>query len=283
MTELYAPVDQGLGDRVFEWLRTARMLGPRALALGRCARAGAVLRQMASLPMGSLRDIVGDGAPLVVAPHPDDESLGCGGLISEASAQGRQPVIAVVTDGSMSHPNSRTHPPPVMAALRQQETRAAAAELGVCPERVHFLGLPDGRAPRRGPEAGQAAERLVELARSAGATAILVSWEHDPHPDHTASEAIARRAARRAGLRLVRYPVWGWTLPPERRLPVGRVHGRRLAMGGHLPAKRRAILAHVSQHTGLITDDPRGFTLPERLLTALDQPWEAFLFDRARG
>ncbi len=55
------------------------------------------------------------------------------------------------------------------------------------------------------------------------------------------------------------------------------VHGWRLDVTAHLPAKRRAIAAHASQYGRRITDDPRGFQLPTELLRAFDTPWETFL------
>jgi LmbE family N-acetylglucosaminyl deacetylase len=246
-------------------------------ALGRTIRAERVLEGMASLQLADLGMVCGDATAFVLAPHPDDESLGCGGLIAEACARNRPPLVAILTDGSASHPNSLAYPPPRLTELREEETRRAVAELGLAPERLHFLRARDGAAPHSGPGMQRLAEAVAGLAREAGAGVILTTWEHDPHPDHVSANLIGREAARIAGLPLLRYPVWGWTLPPRHWLPKEPVSGFRLAMGQHLPAKRRAIAAHVSQYTDLIADDPRGFRLPERLLSALDQPWEAFL------
>ncbi|MBD0270717.1 MAG: PIG-L family deacetylase [Acetobacteraceae bacterium] len=235
---------------------------------------------MADLPFVDLDEVTGGGTALVLAPHPDDESLGCGGLIAEACSRGRPPFVVVLTDGSMSHPSSRSHPPARLRTLRQAETRAAVDALGMERDRLHFLGLPDGRAPHDGPAAEEVATRVAELARRCGAGAIFTTWEHDPHADHVAAHAIARTAARRTGARLVSYPVWGWALPPRQRLPVAAVAGARLDTARHLPAKRRAIAAHASQRAGVIADDPNGFRLPASLLSAVDRPFEVFLFER---
>lgn len=242
--------------------------------------AEAVLARIAALPVDGLDAVVGAGAPLVLAPHPDDESLGCGGLIAACCARGTPPVVAVLTDGAMSHPGSRAFPPARRAALRAAETRTAVAALGLPADRLHFLGLPDGGVPAVGAVAEQAAARVAALARAAGAATIMATWEHDPHPDHVAAHAIARRAAALAGARLVSYPVWGWALPPRRRLAVGEVAGIRLDIAAHLAAKRRAIAAHASQAGGVIQDDAGGFRLPPVLLAAAERPFEAFLFDR---
>ena len=81
----------------------------------------------------ALDDIIGGGTCLILAPHPDDESLGCGGLIAACVAAGRPPLVAVLTDGAGSHPNSRTYPPDRLRAVRAQEVRTAVGMLGLPP------------------------------------------------------------------------------------------------------------------------------------------------------
>src|SRR5271165_6675226 len=82
------------------------------------------------------------GRVAVFAPHPDDESLGCGGLIARLKDEGSLVHVVVMSDGSGSHPNSRRYPGPKLAALRQTEARAAVARLGLDPaSELEFLGL----------------------------------------------------------------------------------------------------------------------------------------------
>ncbi len=69
--------------------------------------AGDCHRAWRELPEGSLNDIIGGGTCLILAPHPDDESLGCGGLIAACVAAGRSPLVVILTDGAGSHPNSQ--------------------------------------------------------------------------------------------------------------------------------------------------------------------------------
>jgi LmbE family N-acetylglucosaminyl deacetylase len=84
---------------------------------------------------------------LVVAPHPDDESLGCGGLISLAANRGSAFFIVFVTDGAASHPTSRAWPRDRLTAQREQEACRALASLGIGDAPRLFLRLEDANMP----------------------------------------------------------------------------------------------------------------------------------------
>lgn len=241
------------------------------------ARASEILTALERLPFGDLRWIT-DGRPfLVLAPHPDDETFGCGGLIAAACARGEAPQIAVLTDGTRSHPNSPSYPAPRLKALREREARAAAAALGLPEERLHFFDLRDGEAPHAGAAFETVVDRLTALTRFAAAATICATWELDPHPDHVAAHLLAAAAARRSGARHLAYPIWAWAMPEEREVPAVAMRGVRLDITRHLPAKRRAIAAYASQLGGLITDDPDGIGLPPALVAKLERPFEVFV------
>jgi LmbE family N-acetylglucosaminyl deacetylase len=233
--------------------------------------------QWRALPTATLEEVAGSGTCLVLAPHPDDESLGCGGLIAACCAGGRPPVVAVLTDGSGSHPGSRAYPPERLAAIRKQEVTEAVGHLGMPVERLIFLGEKDTRAPREGAAFERVTRHLAAWLTAFDCCTIFVPWGHDPHVDHEAAALIGAAAARATNVRLLVYPVCGWTLLPDRRVPDHRVCGWRLEIGVHMAAKRRAIAAHASQYGALIDDDPAGFELPANLLSIFDQPWETFL------
>ncbi|CAO4140285.1 LmbE family protein [Methylorubrum thiocyanatum] len=241
-------------------------------------RADAFLEAVKGLPVAPLATLVPDGGGLVVAaPHPDDESLGCGGLIVQALAEGRAVRVVIVSDGCGSHPNSKAYPHDRLRDLRESETVRAMAELGLGAEHVHFLRLPDGGVPREGPQAEAAAEAIADIARAAGTSALFVTWRHDPHCDHTASAAIVDLArARLPGIAAYAYPVWGWTLPPEREVGPAP-EGFRLAVESERAAKRRAVEAHASQVSGLIEDDPSGFQLEPAMIDRLCGPHEWYI------
>jgi LmbE family N-acetylglucosaminyl deacetylase len=228
----------------------------------------------------TLDKAMGEGGFLVLAPHPDDESLACGGLVSEGCARGRAVKIVVVSDGTGSHPLSRAYPRVRLRAVREEEARRAAAALGLAPRHVEFLRLPDRFVPSRGAAAQAAIARIVALAKQIDARALFVSWRHDPHCDHQAAYRLARAAQRELGVALYEYSVWGAALPPD--APVTPVSaGFRLHIERHHARKRRAIVAHRSQTTDMIADDPTGFRLSLRDLARFAGPFEAFIAEGA--
>ena len=240
-------------------------------------RAADFLAAAESLPFADLEDIVGLGGIVVVAPHPDDESLGCGGLIATARAAEVDVRIVVVSDGVGSHLNSKIYPPPRLKALREAETLSAVATLGLEPSQVHFLGLPDAAVPITGPLVEKAVDDIVAIAADCAATALVVTWRHDPHCDHEASAILVDLAARRIGpVRTLAYPIWGWTLPAD--AEVGPPpNGTRLDISRHVAIKTSAIAAHRSQTEALITDDPDGFRLEPAMVERFVRPFEIFL------
>lgn len=237
--------------------------------------AASALDAMGRFPLIEPLDLVRRGL-VVVAPHPDDESLGCGGLISACRSANLPITIIIVSDGAGSHPNSQLFPPPRLSALRRLEAIEAARRLGVASSSMHFLELPDRHVPANGPEMERAAGRIAALAGQADAMAV--TWRHDPHCDHQASYALARAAADQVpGLTLWEYPVWGLTLGPARPLRGELPTGFRVLIEDYLPAKLRAIGAHLSQTTNLVADDPHGFRLTPSMLALFSSPCEIFI------
>lgn len=241
--------------------------------------AAQALDRLHSLPLTPIETAfpLADGSIAILAPHPDDESLGCGGLIAALCARGTPPTVIVLTDGTGSHPSSKLYPPARLKTLREAETCGATSELGLSPDRLIFLGYRDTAAPNEGPALHEAASRLADLLQTAGCTTLLAPWRHDPHCDHEAAASIAAAASRIVPLRQLAYPVWSLTLAPETMLPGDPISGFRIDIARHLPAKRAAIHAHASQYAGLITDDPGGFQMQPGFIDMFLQPTEIFI------
>lgn len=221
------------------------------------------------------------GSTVIVAPHPDDESLGCGGLLALLVDCGRPAHILVMTDGSRSHPHSPSYPAARIAALRERETLDALAALGMAARAVRFLRYPDCGLPGAGTVAfKEAATRLHETLVALAPDTLLVPWRRDPHCDHQATWRLLREAT--VGLtappRWLEYPIWAWMQAGSEIAPhTDDGHGWRLDISPVLARKLRAIARHRSQTGALIDDDPGGFVLEPAMLAHFARPWELFI------
>ena len=236
---------------------------------------------VANAPVRPLDELITGERTLVVAPHPDDESLGCGGVIARLRQQGRSVHVLFVSDGSMSHPNSKKYPAATRRDLREQEAQDALAVLGVSSSEVTFLRLPDTQVPTRSSADFERATNLIHshLQQTAPHT-ILVPWRRDPHGDHRATWHLLRAAVDRTvhPVRWVEYPIWVWeTTDPEDLPTPADGTWYKVDVTSVVSRKQRAIAAHVSQTTPLIDDDPEGFTLSEAMISHFTQPYEYFL------
>ncbi|GAA1477584.1 hypothetical protein GCM10009623_20300 [Nocardioides aestuarii] len=232
----------------------------------------------AALPDLELTDR--DGAPVerlvVVAAHPDDESLGAAGLMTIAVASGVDVAVVVLTDGEGSHPASPTTPPEELAGVRRTECRAALDRLDEGIELEH-AGLPDGGLSD---EVASCAARITEAVGEGGGVLLVAPYRRDGHPDHEAAGRAAAAAARRTGARLVEYPVWLWHWARPEQAPWPEM--RRLSLPPEvLATKQQAIAAHRTQLAGLSTapgDEP---LLGQDVLAHFSGPQELFVEEPA--
>ena len=188
----------------------------------------------------SLSDLTSDDRVLVIAPHPDDEILCCGGLLKRASARGSAAKVAFVTNGdgsrtgqlfkTLRQPLARDNDLFSIAQHRQAEALRALSEIGLSEADAAFFGFPDGgltaitqmrddeiywapttrrnhvaypRAYHRG--ARYQREVLLDLTAQLISewvpTLILTGHYLDTHPDHAATYPLALDALKRADLK----------------------------------------------------------------------------------
>ena len=221
------------------------------------------------------------GTTLVVAPHPDDESLGCGGAIALLRQLKQMVHVLFVSDGSMSHPNSQKYAAEARRTLREREAQNALAHLGVAPSEITFLRLPDTLVPtEQAALFGETAARIHHYLQRIRPRTVLVPWRRDPHGDHRATWQLLRTAVDRSEhpIQRLEYPVWVWESTQPEDFPTA-ADGTwcKLDITKTLPQKRRAIAEHVSQTTSLIDDDPEGFTLSQQMISHFTQPYEYYL------
>jgi len=165
---------------------------------------------------------------VVAAPHPDDEVLGCAGVMCWLAEQGHSVEIVAVTEGEASHADSALITPHELVGRRRREQRRALAVLGLDDVPVRRLGLPDAAVARH--ERALAALLAAELTPD---STVLVPWRHDGHPDHEAVARAGRHAAAITGATCVEVPIWarvrGRRCPPQHVLELGAFRARKVA------------------------------------------------------
>jgi LmbE family N-acetylglucosaminyl deacetylase len=229
-------------------------------------------------PLTDLRSL---GTTLVVAPHPDDESLGCGGTIALLRQLNLPVYVLFVSDGTLSHPNSPSYPSDRLRQLREAEALEALRILNVPDTNAHFMRQKDRQVLTSDkPGFDQTVQYVTDLLERWAPDTVLVPWRRDPHPDHRASWQLLTEAITQLQkpTRLLEYLIWLWELGNEADMPrVDEMTGWRVDIDRVMAQRDRAIAAHRSQVTRLIDDDPTAFYLSPELLTHFAQPRELFL------
>jgi LmbE family N-acetylglucosaminyl deacetylase len=214
---------------------------------------------------------------VVVAAHPDDESLGAGGLLATAHERGLEIDLVLLTAGELSHPRSPTHSRAQLAQRRLGEAKDALC--AVAPgAAVTMLALGDGTVADS--EAAVAA-RLVDLIGDGELTLLAAPWRHDGHPDHEAAGRAAAVAARRTDAALVEYPVWWWHWGTPGDAPWAAI--RRLQLSDRARAcKHLAIAAHTSQVESLSSEPGDEVPLHPGFLAHFHGSAEVYVVDAPR-
>jgi len=156
------------------------------------------------------------GPSIFFAPHQDDETLGCGGMIARKRYEGLPVDVVFITDGSASHPGHPRLSPADISAIRQAEAREALSILGVESGAIHFLNAPDGRLNQLSPAersrlVGQLAAHLAKIQPKE----IFLPCSPDGSTEHDAAFLVVCEALRQTGQFPViwQYPVWSWWNP----------------------------------------------------------------------
>ncbi|MCH2103460.1 MAG: PIG-L family deacetylase [Planctomycetes bacterium] len=179
------------------------------------------------------------GRVLVIAPHADDEVLGCGGTLSRHIERGDEVEVLILTDGARGTADGRADHE--LVQKRRDEAVAGMALLGVT--KCDFWDLPEGHEPDAG-LLGALSLRLAMSVSCARPDVVYAPWIGEGHADHFHAARLARLGLALAafdGLALG-YEVWT-PLEPRWLVDVSAVWGR----------KRAAVSEHSSQleHTDL--------------------------------
>lgn len=172
---------------------------------------------------------------LVLAPHPDDESLGCGGTVKLLTQAGMQVDVILMTRGENGLDAPSQQPAPVheqLAATREREVRAACEVLGV--RDVQFMTGIDGGLIHQ----PHLVKPLASLLQAGNYQRIFAPWYGEAHPDHVATFRLMQRALAESSLRpaIWLYEVWTPLVPTD-----------HVPIDATMAAKRAAIEQHRSQ------------------------------------
>ena len=202
---------------------------------------------------------------IVVAPHPDDETIAAYATIRATLQSGKRVDVVIVTDGTASHRNSISHPPRRLAKRRAQESRTAMRNIGLSAQHIHFANLRDGSLGAM--DVTDLARRLKRILQPLlrRCTLVIAPARCDRHPDHAQiGLAISMIVPHRQS---ASYRVWSDA--------VSCSASRRWQVRADGLCKRMAIKRYHSQN-GAIADDPEGFALSARDRRAFAQPSEYF-------
>ncbi len=188
-------------------------------------------------------DVDGCPALVLVAAHPDDETLGLGATAAMLAGRGIEVQVVAATDGEAAYPADIDRRKE-LAMLRRDELVAATERLGL-PKPI-FLAIPDGEVASH--ERGLSVRLGAVLAGFDRGTWCAATWRGDGHPDHEATGRAAAAAAGNAGAVFIEYPIWmwHWATPGDSAVPWHRA--RRLAVTpGELAVKEKAMQCFASQ------------------------------------
>lgn len=242
--------------------------------------------QIRSAPFINTERLYDDvGNLLVLAPHPDDESLGCGGLIALLREAGSSVSVIFVTSGSASH-TSKTHPPNTLSKVRELEAIKACADLGVHLSNLHFLRAPDSKLDGLSKKVhAQIVRKISDIIEEGEYTAIALPWRRDPHPDHRVVNRLGEMALSKTDSNLTKFefPIWLWKNGKKADWPLdGETVAYKLNIDSVFEKKWLAIERHCTQLGKVIFDDPNGFELTEELLQPFKHSIEYFFITKRR-
>jgi LmbE family N-acetylglucosaminyl deacetylase len=212
---------------------------------------------------------------VVVAAHPDDETLGAAGLLERAARHGVRVEVLVATMGENSHPDSPTHTPQRLAAVRAVELRNALTLLAPT---AHYtaLGLPDGNVESHAQELEN--EIGSAVTSNGQRTMIVAPWSADGHTDHNAVGAAAAKVALTTHSILLEYPIWlwHWGSPTSAQIPWPALRKLELT-AQERTTKNHAMACHASQVSPLSAAKGDETLLSPEVLSHFDRDFETFI------
>lgn len=189
---------------------------------------------------------------LIIAPHPDDEIFGCGGLLTLCAKSGKHANILFITNGEASHKGCCQMPPSKIGAQRQKSAFEANKVFGFNSSNLQFLEWEDGKIPTAGHvDFIKLTEKIVEAMIQLKPDVVFCPHPFEGWPDHIASEALTRAALKMlvtdARPKLYHYCVWLWfSMPLKKAWLINWRNARLLDITTVSHNKRQAIKIYLN-------------------------------------
>jgi LmbE family N-acetylglucosaminyl deacetylase len=179
-------------------------------------------------------DVSNNPRVLVLAPHPDDDVIGCGGTLAKCAQLGSHVKVVFMTDGRYGNSNI---PMKALINLRKMEAKAALKVVGI--EDAVFLDIPDMglRCTREN------VQKILRIVKEFQPTAIFVPSLWEVPPDHLTTAKIAAHVARKLDMDVDWYCYEVWC-------PVASTPRYSLVLvdiTNEMELKKQAIAEHKSQ------------------------------------
>jgi N-acetylglucosamine malate deacetylase 1 len=144
---------------------------------------------------------------LALCPHPDDESIGAGGLLIAHRDLAEIHLVCLCTGATGGSLGENRDDPKKMAEVRRAEFQRTAKDLRVAS--VHYLDFPDGNIPLD----AAAAARLRSIVDTVKPDVVLLPWFLDGHIDHRRANALYVRACSGLEMIVLGYEIWSMLEP----------------------------------------------------------------------
>jgi LmbE family N-acetylglucosaminyl deacetylase len=203
-----------------------------------------------------------DKPTVVISPHPDDETLGSGGLIARLRSKGIDVTVIAVTDGENAYEDGSG-----LGEIREKEQMNALAKLGVDAQRVIRFRFPDSGLKDCEIRLAEVLEPVIPASAH-----VIAPWRFDFHPDHEVCGRAAEAIATDKKVQITSYFFWTWHRGDRRTLDDLQLVSLPLTPG-EIRAKQEALRCHQSQlqRTGGLP------ILPDYLLGPAQRSFEVFL------
>ncbi|VVN93073.1 PIG-L deacetylase family protein [Pseudomonas fluorescens] len=205
--------------------------------------------QLDNIPVINTSTLVPPGARVVViAPHPGDEVVSCGGLLQLLASLGHPLQLISITDGSASHPGSNLWSAKRLSVFRPQESVEALRRLGLPMHSLKWIrgGFTDNALAEQEQQLTQFIARYLRPG-----DVVFSIWREDGHVDHDAVGRATARAAAMVDAHLREIPLGAWHWPAREQGLIPWQRARKIRLDSWTVARKsHATHAYASQLDG---------------------------------